>query len=257
MQSHRAERLRTLPNREREARHTLGPFTMGGGNTVVFVRNLPYSTTDASLTEAFSNEFGPVKEAFIVAEKGPGGKSKGYGFVYFALAEDAASAVAKSKSFKVDGRAVTIDTANRKAPVVKGFTGKSRLSGGGGDGETADEKASRAALAVLRGEAPPPGDSDSDAPKEEFKLTGPVHGDFLAKPKQPRPARRSAPASHPALAADRAPRTVALAGLRLAGEPEGIDPDAALDAARACGDVEEVTSPAPKDVVDAAHLRHD
>ena len=107
------------------------------------------------------------------------------------------------------------------------------------------------------GRGPSPGDSDSDAPKEEFKLTGPVHGDFLAKPKQPRPARRSAPASHPALAADRAPRTVALAGLRLAGEPEGIDPDAALDAARACGDVEEVTSPAPKDVVDAAHLRHD
>ena len=35
---------------EREARHTLGTFTMGGGNTVVFVRNLPYSTTDASLT---------------------------------------------------------------------------------------------------------------------------------------------------------------------------------------------------------------
>ena len=224
---------------------------------MVFVRNLPYSTTDESLTEAFSNEFGPVKEAFIVAEKGPGGKSKGYGFVYFALAEDAASAVAKSKSFKVDGRAVTIDTANRKAPVVKGFTGKSRLSGGGGDGETAEEKASRMALAVLRGEVPPPGDSDSDAPKEEFKLTGPVHGDFLAKPKQPRPARRSAPASHPALAADRAPRTVALAGLRLAGEPEGIDPDAALDAARACGDVEEVTSPAPKEAVDAAHLRHD
>ena len=224
---------------------------------MVFVRNLPYSTTDESLTEAFSNEFGPVKEAFIVAEKGPGGKSKGYGFVYFALAEDAASAVAKSKSFKVDGRAVTIDTANRKAPVVKGFTGKSRLSGGGGDGETAEEKASRMALAVLRGEVPAPGDNDSDAPKEEFKLTGPVHGDFLAKPKQPRPARRSAPASHPALAADRAPRTVALAGLRLAGEPEGIDPDAALDAARACGDVEEVTSPAPKEAVDAAHLRHD
>ena len=224
---------------------------------MVFVRNLPYSTTDESLTEAFSNEFGPVKEAFIVAEKGPGGKSKGYGFVYFALAEDAASAVAKSKSFKVDGRAVTIDTANRKAPVVKGFTGKSRLSGGGGDGETAEEKASRMALAVLRGEVPPPGDSDSHAPKEEFKLTGPVHGDFLAKPKQPRPARRSAPASHPALAADRAPRTVALAGLRLAGEPEGIDPDAALDAARACGDVEEVTSPAPKEAVNAAHLRHD
>ena len=27
---------------------------------------------------------------------------------------------------------------------------------------------------------------------------------------------------------------VALAGLRLAGEPEGIDPEAALEAARAC-----------------------
>ena len=58
---------------------------MGGGNTVVFVRNLPYSTTDASLTEAFSNEFGPVKEAFIVAERGPGGKSPWVGYPYYAL----------------------------------------------------------------------------------------------------------------------------------------------------------------------------
>ena len=50
---------------------------------------------------------------------------------------------------------------------------------------------------------------------------------------------------------------MAIAGLRLAGEPEGIDPEAALEAARACGQVEEVLSPAPKLVVDAAKLRHD
>jgi RNA recognition motif-containing protein len=67
-----------------------------GGPTTVFVRNLPYTCTDAGLEEAFG-EIGPVKESFIVAEKGTGGQSKGFGFVTFALAEDAAAAVAKTK----------------------------------------------------------------------------------------------------------------------------------------------------------------
>ena len=40
----------------------------------MFVRNLPYSCTDAGLEEAFG-EIGPVKECFIIADKkGAGGK---------------------------------------------------------------------------------------------------------------------------------------------------------------------------------------
>ena len=227
-----------------------------GGPTTVFVRNLPYTCTDAGLEEAFG-EIGPVKEAFIVAEKGTGGASKGFGFVQFALAEDAAAAVAKSKTHKVDGRPVTIDIAKQK-PSAKG-AGKApdtKTGGGGGgeddarpaadDGDESDSDAPKTKAAdVSRPKGPPAGSSGSGAP------SGAQRG------RRKRGADDDADAVHPALAPKRAARSVAIAGLRLAGEPDGIDPEAALDAARACGGVEEVLSPAPKIVVDHAKLRHD
>ena len=217
----------------------------------MFVRNLPYTCTDAGLEAAFG-EIGPVKESFIVAEKGPGGQSKGFGFVQFALAEDAAAAVAKSKQFKVDGRPVTIDVAKQK-PSARGGD-----RGGGGDADprrAGDDGA----------------ESDSDAPKTKASDAArptappvsspglPAGGAGLGalRARRKRGGEDDADAIHPALKPSRAARSVAIAGLRLAGEPEGINPEAALEAARACGKVEEVLSPAPKLVVDAAKLRHD
>ena len=222
-----------------------------GGPTTVFVRNLPYTCDDAGLEAAFG-EIGPVKECFIIADKGSGGRSKGFGFVQFALAEDAAAAVARSKTFKVDGRPVTIDVAKQKPSSRGARSGKEApadATGGGGGERARDDDGD---------------DSDSDAPKIRSAPEPRNHDAFRASgananPGGPRrPGGRGAvrPA-HPALEDARAARTVALAGLRLAGEPGGIDPDAALDAARACGDVEEIISPAPNDVIGAAKLRHD
>ena len=217
----------------------------------MFVRNLPYTCDDAGLEAAFG-EIGPVKECFIIADKGSGGRSKGFGFVQFALAEDAAAAVARSKTFKVDGRPVTIDVAKQKPSSRGARSGKEApadATGGGGGERARDDDGD---------------DSDSDAPKIRSAPEPRNHDAFRASgananPGGPRrPGGRGAvrPA-HPALEDARAARTVALAGLRLAGEPGGIDPDAALDAARACGDVEEIISPAPNDVIGAAKLRHD
>lgn len=230
----------------------------------MFVRNLPYTCTDAGLEAAFG-EIGPVKESFIVAEKGPGGQSKGFGFVQFALAEDAAAAVAKSKQFKVDGRPVTIDVAKQKPSARGGDRGGEKQapgekSGGGGGGD-----------ADARRGGDDGAESDSDAPKTKASDAARPKGPPVsssgrsaggAGPGAPRARRKragedDADAIHPALKPSRAARSVAIAGLRLAGEPEGIDPEAALEAARACGKVEEVLSPAPKLVVDAAKLRHD
>ena len=210
-----------------------------GGPTTVFVRTLPYSCTDAGLEEAFG-EIGPVKECFIIADKkGAGGKSKGFGFVQFALAEDAAAAVAQSKSFKVDGRAVTIDVAKQKP---------SQRAGAG----ASDARPAAAAAA----DADAGDESDSDAPKTRFNPPPSEAGRGGVPSRRP---PRGAPAlpAHPALADEAASRTVALAGLRLAGEPAGVDADAAFAAAEALGSVEDIVSPAPPDVVNAAKLRHD
>ena len=235
-----------------------------GGPTTVFVRNLPYTCTDAGLEAAFG-EIGPVKESFIVAEKGPGGQSKGFGFVQFALAEDAATAVAKSKQFKVDGRSVTIDVAKQKPSARRGDRGGEKQApgekSGGGGGWDAD----------ARRAGDDGAESDSDAPKTKASDAARAKGALVSSPGLPaggtglgalrarrkRSGEDEADAIHPALKLSRAARSVAIAGLRLAGEPEGIDPEAALEAARACGKVEEVLSPAPKLVVDAAKLRHD
>ena len=230
----------------------------------MFVRNLPYTCTDAGLEAAFG-EIGPVKESFIVAEKGPGGQSKGFGFVQFALAEDAATAVAKSKQFKVDGRSVTIDVAKQKPSARGGDRGGEKQapgekSGGGGGGDADPRRAGDDGA-----------ESDSDAPKTKASDAArptappvsspglPAGGAGLGalRARRKRGGEDDADAIHPALKPSRAARSVAIAGLRLAGEPEGINPEAALEAARACGKVEEVLSPAPKLVVDAAKLRHD
>lgn len=57
----------------------------------VFVRGLPLSIDDAALESLFS-EAGPVKKCFVIRDKASR-KSRGYGFVLYALQQDAASAV--------------------------------------------------------------------------------------------------------------------------------------------------------------------
>lgn len=75
-------------------------------DTTCFVRNLPFSINDDKLTEMFS-EIGPVKKAFLVREKGSD-KHKGYGFVTFALKEDAEKAAKKLGGKKEDGRTLQV-----------------------------------------------------------------------------------------------------------------------------------------------------
>ena len=48
----------------------------------VYVGNLPFSTDDAKLKEAFSS-FGDITEAIVIKDR-HSGRSKGFGFVTFA-----------------------------------------------------------------------------------------------------------------------------------------------------------------------------
>ncbi|GFS08779.1 RNA-binding protein 28 [Elysia marginata] len=81
-----------------------------GKSKTLFVRNLPYTTTNESLEKVFSDA-GPLKSCFVVKDKDTG-KCRGFGYVKFTLLEDAEKALTSVK--KVDGRNVHAVYANKK-----------------------------------------------------------------------------------------------------------------------------------------------
>jgi nucleolar protein 4 len=86
----------------------------------LFVRSLPPSATDETLTDFFSEHF-PVKSAVVV--KDPATKlSRGYGFVVLTDAQDATDAKEKLHGQKLDGRPISIEVAkprDRKSTTVE------------------------------------------------------------------------------------------------------------------------------------------
>ncbi|OAA55581.1 Nucleotide-binding, alpha-beta plait [Niveomyces insectorum RCEF 264] len=75
----------------------------------IFVRSLPSTATSEKLTDFFSEHF-PVKHATVVTD--PKTKtSRGYGFVTFTDADDAAEAKAKLDNQIFDGRRLRLDIA--------------------------------------------------------------------------------------------------------------------------------------------------
>ncbi|KAL8961477.1 MAG: hypothetical protein Q9193_001970 [Seirophora villosa] len=82
------------------------PFTdyasSGGDRSeIIYVRNLPWSTSNEDLVELFTT-IGKVERAEIQYE--PNGRSRGSGVVQFASAEDAETAIAKFTGYQYGGR---------------------------------------------------------------------------------------------------------------------------------------------------------
>lgn len=75
----------------------------------IYVGNLPYSVTDASLRNNFS-EFGGVSSARVVMDRDTG-QSKGFGFVEMASAEHAQAAISGLHGMSVDGRTIVVNSA--------------------------------------------------------------------------------------------------------------------------------------------------
>lgn len=80
----------------------------------VFVRGLAFSVGDDELTEAFS-AIGPVKHAFTVKKKESQTKHKGFGFVQFALEEDAVRAIQELGGTRLAGRVLKLEGAHKRA----------------------------------------------------------------------------------------------------------------------------------------------
>ncbi|KAK9451779.1 uncharacterized protein V1518DRAFT_436330 [Limtongia smithiae] len=83
-------------------------------NSTLFVRSLPPTATSDTLSEFFS-DICPVKHTVVVTD--PATKiSKGFGFVTFALAEDAQKALkeVRSGAYKLEGRVLRVDFARKR-----------------------------------------------------------------------------------------------------------------------------------------------
>jgi cold-inducible RNA-binding protein len=76
----------------------------------LFIGGLAFSTSNERLREVFA-EAGDVESATVVTDRDTG-KSRGFGFVEMASAEEAAAAVKKFNGQHVDGRTLTVEIAN-------------------------------------------------------------------------------------------------------------------------------------------------
>ena len=88
----------------------------------LYVGNLSYTTTDATLNELFS-PFGQVESARVITDR-DSGTSKGFGFVEMSNS-DANKAMGALNGREIDGRAIRVNEAKPQ---------ESRSGGGGGRG---------------------------------------------------------------------------------------------------------------------------
>lgn len=80
----------------------------------IYVGNLPYSTTDQSLTDAFS-QCGTVESAKVIMDR-DSGRSKGFAFVEMSSSAEAAASISRLNGTQMDGRAINVSEAKPQAP---------------------------------------------------------------------------------------------------------------------------------------------
>jgi RNA recognition motif-containing protein len=98
----------------------------------LYVGNLPFSVTDQSLLDRFS-QCGTVESAKVIMDRDTG-RSKGFGFVEMSSDSEATEAINKFNGVEFEGRALTVNEAKPQAPREGGgrFQGGGRGGGGGG-----------------------------------------------------------------------------------------------------------------------------
>ena len=89
----------------------------------LYVGNLPYSATQDSLQDKFS-QCGTVESATVITDRDTG-QSKGFGFVEMSSDSEAQKAIQDLNGTEIDGREIKVNEAKPKAP---------RGGGGGGGG---------------------------------------------------------------------------------------------------------------------------
>ena len=95
----------------------------------LYVGNLPYSASDASLRQMFEAH-GSVTSAQVIMDRDTG-RSKGFGFVEMGSDSEAQAAITALNGKEVEGRALTVNEAR---PKTEGGGGRRGGFGGGGGG---------------------------------------------------------------------------------------------------------------------------
>lgn len=80
----------------------------------LYVGNLPYSATDQTLADAFS-ECGTVETAKVIMDR-DSGRSKGFAFVEMSSPSEAAASITKMNGARIDGREINVSEAKPQAP---------------------------------------------------------------------------------------------------------------------------------------------
>ena len=79
----------------------------------IYVGNLSYNTQEDELRSAFA-AYGQVNSVRIISDRDTG-RSKGFGFVEMATAEEASAAIAGLNNKEIGGRTLRVNVANDRA----------------------------------------------------------------------------------------------------------------------------------------------
>ncbi len=108
--------------------------------TKLYVGGLPYSTQEDALKELFA-QAGNVTSAVIIMDK-MSGRSKGFGFVEMATAEEAQNAISMFNEQEFEGRKLTVNEA-RPMEARPPKTGGNGGYGGGNGGYSGGNRGGR------------------------------------------------------------------------------------------------------------------
>ena len=98
----------------------------------LYVGNLSFNMTEASLTEAFA-PFGQVSRATLVTDRETG-RARGFAFVEMGSAEEAQAAIKGLDGKSLDGRQIQVNVAKPREDRGGGGGGGGDRGGGGGGG---------------------------------------------------------------------------------------------------------------------------
>ena len=82
-------------------------------STNIYVGNLTFGTSSSDLQGLFE-EHGEVVKAQVISDRDTG-RSRGFGFVEMASADDAATAIQELNGQNVDGRDLTVNQAKERS----------------------------------------------------------------------------------------------------------------------------------------------